>query len=62
MTCHMTQGQSSNNNKTEGIKDDEYIYDLCGVCNHDGNMSQGHYRGKMLRNSKDPCAVVCLTV
>lgn len=60
------QGQSSNNNKSERIKDDEYIYDLYGVCNHDGSMSQGHYRGKTLRNclrifyTKDPCTELCL--
>ena len=28
-------------------KSEEYIYDLCAVCNHHGNIHGGHYTGNL---------------
>lgn len=28
-------------------KSEEYVYDLCAVCNHHGNIHGGHYTGKV---------------
>jgi ubiquitin C-terminal hydrolase len=33
------------NGKATSLSPDEWTYDLCGVCNHYGNMLGGHYTG-----------------
>lgn len=44
MTDHLTKGQSLTNGQSDSIRQSDYIYDLYGVCNHEGDMSQGHYK------------------
>lgn len=45
MTNHLIKGQTPTNSQSDLIKQNDYIYDLYGVCNHEGDMSQGHYKG-----------------